>query len=405
MRTQHDRLDDHSGTDLDTNIVLSGTIAGIPAGGTLADALAALDGAVSGGPLPDIDDTRVINTGTIVIGGSSYLVGEDLHTILLAIATELGGGPSTAYYIPVGGTAGQTLLKSSSTDGDVAWTTIIPTGGSPGDVLRKTSGGTYSSSWQAFDHSGLSGLTGTDDHTQYLNATRHAAINHTGIPGVGGGGGGGGSLAGLVDDSVAHAETLVAPYDKFYSSDGNSRLYLQSTFVELLTGVTGFASMVDLSMDGYSGSTTLYGRAASGIQGYLTIDADSQNVDLYAYDSVNYTPGHQGRLQFDLDDGSVLLFGRGAAGFAELYLSGDTGDYGYIDVPGEFDIYANGDMYVNPTGFLYMSGTFVDMRDTTGLLFIPQLTADPAGVEGGMYYNLTTHKFRGYNGTAWVDLA
>ena len=32
------------------------------------------------------------------------------------------------------------------------------------------------------------------------------------------------------------------------------------------------------------------------------------------------------------------------------------------------------------------------------------LGADPVGVAGDMYFNTTTNKFRGYNGTAWVDL-
>jgi hypothetical protein len=38
------------------------------------------------------------------------------------------------------------------------------------------------------DHGALADLS-ADDHPQYLNTTRHAAIDHTGIPGCGGGGG------------------------------------------------------------------------------------------------------------------------------------------------------------------------------------------------------------------------
>lgn len=40
-------------------------------------------------------------------------------------------------------------------------------------------------------------------------------------------------------------------------------------------------------------------------------------------------------------------------------------------------------------------------------LVLPLLTADPSGAnseEGQMYYNTSTHKFRGYNGTVWQDL-
>ena len=47
------------------------------------------------------------------------------------------------------------------------------------------------------------------------------------------------------------------------------------------------------------------------------------------------------------------------------------------------------------------SNDSVDFYDKVRLL---SLGADPSGVAGEMYFNTTTNKFRGYNGTAWVDL-
>jgi hypothetical protein len=39
------------------------------------------------------------------------------------------------------------------------------------------------------------------------------------------------------------------------------------------------------------------------------------------------------------------------------------------------------------------------------LIVVDNQTADPTGVSAGsIYFNTTTNKFRGYNGTAWVDL-
>lgn len=44
-------------------------------------------------------------------------------------------------------------------------------------------------------------------------------------------------------------------------------------------------------------------------------------------------------------------------------------------------------------------------RDYLQSNVVPNLTADPAGpVTGQIYFNSTTGKFRGWNGTAWVDL-
>ena len=47
------------------------------------------------------------------------------------------------------------------------------------------------------------------------------------------------------------------------------------------------------------------------------------------------------------------------------------------------------------------SNDSVDFFDKIKLV---NLGADPTGVAGEMYFNTSTNKFRGYNGTAWVDL-
>lgn len=38
------------------------------------------------------------------------------------------------------------------------------------------------------------------------------------------------------------------------------------------------------------------------------------------------------------------------------------------------------------------------------VIVVDNETTDPAGITGAIYFNTTTNKFRGYNGTDWVDL-
>jgi hypothetical protein len=49
--------------------------------------------------------------------------------------------------VPTGGTAGQALTKSSSTDHATQWTTLVPAGGATGQVLAKSSGTDYATGW------------------------------------------------------------------------------------------------------------------------------------------------------------------------------------------------------------------------------------------------------------------
>lgn len=84
---------------------------------------------------------------------------------------------------------------------------------------------------------------------------------------------------------------------------------------------------------------------------------------------------------------------------AEVYAqTGST----YADIwadstTGNVEFYATNNVLLSPDDH-------VDCRPAGGMFFPPQHTSDPTGVDGGMYYNTSTKKFRGYNGTTWQDL-
>jgi hypothetical protein len=65
----------------------------------------------------------------------------------LADVSVLAGGSVTPSSLPVGGTAGQALVKNSSTNYDATWQNSLPTGGTSGQVLNKNSGTNYDVSW------------------------------------------------------------------------------------------------------------------------------------------------------------------------------------------------------------------------------------------------------------------
>jgi len=69
---------------------------------------------------------------------------------LTDLNTFSGGGTITVQGIPSGGTSGQILAKTSSTDYQTAWTDAannLPTGGTAGQILQKTSSANYATGW------------------------------------------------------------------------------------------------------------------------------------------------------------------------------------------------------------------------------------------------------------------
>ena len=80
----------------------------------------------------------------------------------------------------------------------------------------------------------------------------------------------------------------------------------------------------------------------------------------------------------------------------------------YISMIGDSAVYASTTNGGGAAGLTFIRNTIGswsnDSVEFDEVINLVNLGADPVGVAGDMYFNTTTNKFRGYNGTAWVDL-
>lgn len=100
----------------------------------------------------------------------------------------------------------------------------------------------------------------------------------------------------------------------------------------------------------------------------------------------------------------------GTTNIGNMSFSGDTiSSAGEVEFDSDFNV--TGTTYFghgSGTG-ISSSGQIQTFGSATSVPFgntikLNSKTADPTGEAGMMYFNTTTNKFRGYNGTAWVDL-
>lgn len=141
---------------------------------------------------------------------------ETVPSINLPVAIYCGGGDGSG--VPAGGTTGQALVKKSSTDGDVEWTTInsIPTGGTTGQVLAKKSNTDKDVEWK--DDSAGHKILDTDATAM----TQREKLQFTGLD--------------VADDSTSN-KTEVKPFglnsddlDEIIDTSEISNGYVQSQF-------------------------------------------------------------------------------------------------------------------------------------------------------------------------------
>ena len=80
----------------------------------------------------------------------------------------------------------------------------------------------------------------------------------------------------------------------------------------------------------------------------------------------------------------------------------------YVSIIGDSAAYVSTTNGGGAAGLTFIRNTIGswsnDSVEFDEVINLVNLGADPVGVAGDMYFNTTTNKFRGYNGTAWVDL-
>lgn len=114
-------------------------------------------------------------TGYAALSGLSWVV---------ILDQDGTGGWTTTWPAAVDDAAGLSSALDTTASGRQIVSFFSPDGGTTiyWAILGPGSGGGVT------DHGALTGLTPDDDHPQYLTETRHDALDHTGLPGVGTGG-------------------------------------------------------------------------------------------------------------------------------------------------------------------------------------------------------------------------
>lgn len=93
------------------------------------------------------------NVSAALKAGDRVKITKDSGTYLIDYAIGVPGSAAGGESeLPTGGTTGQALVKNSSADGDVKWSTIsveggLPTGGTDGQLLTKNGTANYSTKW------------------------------------------------------------------------------------------------------------------------------------------------------------------------------------------------------------------------------------------------------------------
>jgi hypothetical protein len=110
----------------------------------------------------DFDDTVTLVNGMVMVYN---------------LATKKWKPQVTSTTLPTGGTAGQALVKVSSTDYDFTFRTLVPSGGAAGQGLVKNSGTDWDSTWATVVTVGGRTVTGTSD-TPVLTDANHTIVGN-----------------------------------------------------------------------------------------------------------------------------------------------------------------------------------------------------------------------------------
>ena len=183
-----------------------------------------------------------------------------------------------------------------------------------------------------------------------------------------------------------------------------------------ITTATDYTTAARFKGDGYGGAALVIAREeddtlanmSGNDVGQVAFELNASDGTAYpAYFTCGYDDGAGGNyLSFYTYDDGVSTFGtknilqakKRSFSVCNYKLSfGNSGDdtLQAIEAVADLEFYANDEKHVEMTD---TATTF------SKVVQLARFSSDPTGVEGGMYYNTTTNKFRVYNGTSWESI-
>lgn len=183
-----------------------------------------------------------------------------------------------------------------------------------------------------------------------------------------------------------------------------------------ITTATDYTTAARFKGDGYGGAALVIAREeddtlanlSGNDVGQVAFELNASDGTAYpAYFTCGYDDGAGGNyLSFYTYDDGVSTFGtknilqakKRSFSVCNYKLSfGNSGDDSLqaIEAVADLEFYANDEKHVEMTD---TATTF------SKVVQLARFSSDPTGVEGGMYYNTTTNKFRVYNGTSWESI-
>ena len=226
----------------------------------------------------------------------------------------------------------------------------------------------------------------------------------------------------LIDSALSFVGTLAGGYASFTNGDLQVGDIIASSgnitdlTVQTLTSTGSTFSIdsggtFDINGGGSTGNITL----TPGGSGYAHINSPTTYVGSFS----NFTQISGNAITGNLtgDTGGThtgpVISDSITSSAATMLIQGDNvtrlnSTNSYVSIIADSAAYVSTTNSGSAAGLTFIRNTIGSWSDPSiefdDVINLVNLGADPTGVAGDMYFNSTSGKFRGYNGTAWVDL-
>mgnify|MGYP003627518861 CR=1 FL=1 len=226
----------------------------------------------------------------------------------------------------------------------------------------------------------------------------------------------------LIDSGITYVGTLAGGYSTFTNGDLQVGDIIASTgnitdlTVQTLTSLGGSFSIAsagtfDINGGGSTGNITL----TPGGAGYAHVNSPTTYVGSFS----DYTEIAGSSITANLTGSTAgthtgpVISDSITSSAATMLIECDNttrlnSTNSYVSIIGDSAVYISSTNSGSSAGLSFIRNAIGSWSDDSvefdEKIKLHNLSADPTGVAGDMYFNSTTNKFRGYNGTAWVDL-